>query len=119
MVTPSGRQEDASPARAQPPIRWSRPHPVSVALVALWAVGAFIALFVPALLVSPGAETAPPRDVWTAFGFTVAGAIVMILASVVLWRRRDDAAVLIMGGIPAFATIVGGAILTASRLTGT
>jgi hypothetical protein len=119
MVTPSSRQqEDASPPRAQPPIRWPRPNPGSVALVALWAAGAFVALFVPAFLVSPTVETAPPRDVWTAFTLTVVGALIMILASALLWRRGRDASVLIMGAIPAFATIVGGAILTASKLTG-
>jgi hypothetical protein len=88
-------------------------------LVALWAVGAFVALFVPALIVSPMAQTAPSRNVWIAFTATIAGAAIMVAASVVLWRRRNDAAVLIMGGIPAFATIAGGVILTASRLTGT
>ena len=113
------RREDLEQPRAQPPIRWPRPDPVWLGYVALWAAGLFLALFVPALLVSPSARTAPPREVWTAFAATVAGSIVMIGAAALLWRRTRDAAPLIMGGIPAFATIAGGAILTASKLTGT
>jgi len=121
MVTPApgSREQEVAPDRAQPPIRWPHFDRASVGLVALWAVGGFVALFLPALLVSPAADTAPARDVWTAFAVTVAGALVMVGAATLLWRRKGDASVLVMGAVPAFATIAGGAILTASKLTGT
>jgi hypothetical protein len=120
MGTPTSsqaRQADV-PERAQPPIRWGRPSGASVALVGLWAVGAAVALFIPAMIVPPSVRTAPPDDVWTAFTITIVGSIVMLVASVLLSRRKKDPAFLIMGGVPATVTIVGAAILAASKLTG-
>jgi len=102
----------------QPPIRWPHPSGFGLAMVALWAAGLLLALLVPMSLVPLSVKQAPPADVWTAFAVTLAGAFVMIAASVVLWRRVNDAAVLIMGAIPGFSCIVGGVILTASKLTG-
>ena len=127
MVTPtSGRRErrDAAapapaPERAQAPIRWPHPSLAEVGLVALWVAGLALALFVPALIVSPGVRFAPPRDVWTAFTVTVAGALLMLVAASLLWRRTHDYAYMIMGGVPAATTIIGAAILAASKLTGT
>jgi hypothetical protein len=120
MVTPASsrtRQEDA-PERAQPPIRWARPAGDTLGLIALWAVGAAVALAIPALIVPPSVRTAPPHDVWTAFAITIAGALIMLVAAVVLARRKQDPAWMIMGAIPASITIVGAAILAASKLTG-
>ena len=122
MVTPASsnqRREDAGEVRAQAPIRWPHPTGAAVALVALWIVGLALALFVPAAIVSPMARTAPSGHVWTAFAVTILGSAVMIGAASLLWRRTGDAAFFIMGAVPAFATIAGGAIFAASKLTGT
>jgi hypothetical protein len=122
MVTPasSSRQPEASPDdRAQPPIRWPHPDRESLGLVLLWAVGLFLALFVPALFVAPTATKPPAADVWKAFASTLVGALVMLGAAGILWRRKADASVLLMGAVPAFACVAGGIILTAAKLTGT
>jgi hypothetical protein len=121
MVTPASSRtprEDAHEERAQPPIRWARPAGDTLALVGLWAVGLIVALFIPAAIVPPSVRTAPERDVWIAFTITIVGAFVMIVAALILYRRKQDAAWLIMGGVPATVTIVGAAILAASKLTG-
>ena len=121
MVTPasdSRPRDDASETRAQAPIRWPHFNATSVGLALLWAVGVFVAIFVPAFIVSPSVRTAPPRDVWTAFTATIVGALVMIFASSMLWRRSRDVGFFIIGSVPAFAGIVGGAIFAASKLSG-
>jgi hypothetical protein len=122
MVTPassSRSQEDVTEDRAQPPIRWPHPTLAHAGLVALWGVGVFVAIFVPAFIVSPGARTAPSGDVWLAFGTTVVGAGIMILAASLLWRRTRDVAYFVMGAVPAFAGLAGGAIFAAAKLSGT
>jgi len=122
MVTPapsSQQREDDNQTRAQPPIRWPHPSAVSLGLVALWAAGVFVAIFVPALIVPPSVRTAPANEVWTAFTLTIVGAGLMILSSTLLWRRTRDVSFFIMGAVPAFAGIAGGAIFAAAKLTGT
>jgi hypothetical protein len=121
MVTPtsSSQQEDSPVDRAQPPFRWPHPDTRTVGIVLVWAVGLFVALFVPALFVAPTATKPPSADVWKAFSSTIIGALIMLGAAGVLWRRRADSSVLLMGAVPAFATIAGGVILTAAKLTGT
>ena len=61
MVTPasdSRPRDDASETRAQAPIRWPHFNATSVGLALLWAVGVFVAIFVPAFIVSPSVRTA-------------------------------------------------------------
>ena len=62
-AAPAGTTE-----RAQAPIRWPRPDAVGVVLILLWVIGVVFALFVPALIVSPGEEVAPTEDVVWALG---------------------------------------------------
>jgi hypothetical protein len=112
------RRPDGSTERAQPPIRWPRPDRSWLGLFAVWVVGLVVALFIPASIVTPGAKNPPSGDVWLAFSATLVGAAIMIAVSFLFWRRKGDASVLIMGAIPAVATVVGGIILTASKLTG-
>ena len=119
MTPSSSHRERVAPERAQAPIRWSRPDAASVALVLLWAGGVVLALLVPAVIVSPSTVTAPHADVWKAFTASIVGSAVMIGAAFGLWLRRRDAAVLLMGAVPAFSCIVGGVVLTAAKLTGT
>ena len=119
MATPASTRSERhgdSDLRAQPPIRWPHPDRASLGLVALWAVGLVVALLVPAAFVSPTAVNPPAGDVLIAFGSTLLGATIMVWVSVVLWRRVKDAAVLVMGAVPAFACVAGGIILTAGKL---
>jgi hypothetical protein len=121
MVTPAaGNQprQDVAEERAQAPIRWPHPNSRDVSLVGLWAVGIFVALFLPALFVAPTAKNPPHGDVWLAFGSTVVGSLIMLGAASLLWRRKEDASVMLMGAVPAVSCIAGGVILTATKLTG-
>jgi hypothetical protein len=125
MVTPAppDRRRASLPDRgaddrAQAPIRWPHPDRSTVGLIALWAVGLLVALFLPALIVAPTVTHPPVGHVWLAFGSTVAGSLVMLGATGLLWRRRGDASVMLMGAVPAFACVAGGCILAASKLTG-
>ena len=72
----------------------------------------------PALIVGPGEQTAPAGQVWTAFACTVLGAIVMMLAAAVMYRHSGDWADAVWGVVPAVSVIVGGVILTATKLSG-
>lgn len=87
-------------------------------IAGVWAVGLLLALVVPALIVGPGERTAPEAQVWAAFSCTVAGAVVMLLAALALYRHSHDWADAVWGIVPAFSVIVGGVILTATKLTG-
>jgi hypothetical protein len=121
MVTPASggdQQRDLPQARAQAPIRWPHPDAPTLTLVAVWAVGIFVALFVPALFVAPTAQHPPTGRVWFAFGSTVLGSVIMLAASAVLWRRRADSSVLLMGVVPAVSCVAGGVILAATKVAG-
>ena len=120
MVTPASSRDPVRPIgdRAQAPIRWPHPDAPTLVMVGVWAVGVFVALFVPALFVAPTAKNPPTGDVVKAFGSTVVGALIMIGAATVLWRRKADSSVLLMGLVPAAACLVGGIILAASKLSG-
>lgn len=104
--------------RAQPPLRWPHPDGATLFLVGLWMAGVVVALFVPALIVPPGADTAAGGEVLMAFGSTVVGAMIMLVAGFGLYRRSHDATVLTLGVVPAVACIVGGLILAASKFYG-
>jgi len=59
MVTPAAgnqHRQDVAEERAQAPIRWPHPNSHDISLVGLWAVGIFVALFLPALFVAPTAN---------------------------------------------------------------
>ena len=101
--------------RAQPPIRWPRPDAATLRSVGVWVLGLIIALAVPALIVSPGAKSAPIGRVLTALAFTFIGAGVMLLASYGLWRRHRDPLVFVAGAVPAIACVAGGVIIAASK----
>ena len=121
MVTPAaGNQprQDVAEERAQAPIRWPHPGSHDLSLVGLWAVGIFVALFVPALFVAPTATHPAHARVFLAFGSTIVGSAIMLGAAALLWRRKADASVMLMGAVPAVSCIAGGIILTATKLTG-
>ncbi len=102
---------------AQPPLRWPHPDRTTLLLVGTWVLGVLTALFVPALVVAPGATSAPSDKVWLAFSITVVGALVMFACSVGLWRRSRESAVLVMGTVPSLTCLAGGVIMAATKLT--
>jgi hypothetical protein len=113
----------ASPAgtagRAQPPIRWPKPDATGVVLILLWLVGVAFALFVPALIVSPGKEVAPTEDVVWALISTVGGTLVMMTTAYILYRRTREVGFAVLGAVPAFSCLAMGIVLAATKLTGT
>jgi len=113
-AAPAGTAE-----RAQPPIRWPRPDAVGVVLILLWVVGVVFALFVPALIVSPGQQVAPTEDVVLALVSTVAGTLVMMVSAYVLYRRTREVGFAVLGAVPAFSCLAMGIVLAATKLTGT
>ena len=116
--TPGGSRQQVEDERAQPPIRWPHPSRKDLGLIALWAIGIFVALFVPALFVAPTAQHPPAADVWKAFASTVVGSAIMLGAAMTLWRQKADSSILLMGVVPAVSCIAGGFILAASKLAG-
>jgi hypothetical protein len=109
----SPRSED----RAQARLRWPHPDRASLLIVGVWVFGLVLALLVPALIVGPG-ETAPADEVWTAFTCTIIGATIMLGAAAALYRHSKDWADAVWGAVPATSVILGGVILTATKLTG-
>jgi hypothetical protein len=89
-----------------------------VTLIGVWVLGLVIALLFPALVVSPGATTAPTGEIIGALALTVSGAGVMMLAAFGLWRRNRDPYMSVLGGVPAIACIAGGIMLAATKLFG-
>jgi hypothetical protein len=117
----AGPAQNVGPAedeRAQAPIRWPRPDSFTLGLIAVWVVGLIIALAVPALIVPPTARHPSTGQTWFAFAFTLLGALIMLTASVVQYRRKHDPSVFTLGGVSAVAVILGGIILVATKLSG-
>jgi uncharacterized membrane protein YcjF (UPF0283 family) len=117
----AGSAHDVGPAeeeRAQAPIRWPHPDRFTLGLIAVWVVGLIIALAVPATIVPPTARHPSTGQTWFAFAFTLLGALIMLAASIVQYRRSRDASVFTFGGVSAIAVIVGGIILVATKLGG-
>jgi hypothetical protein len=113
-AAPAGNTE-----RAQPPIRWPRPDAVGVVLILLWIAGVVFALFVPALIVSPGKEVAPTEDVVWALVSTIVGTLVMMVTAYILYRRTREVGFAVLGAVPAFSCLAMGIVLAATKLTGT
>ena len=117
----AGPAHDVGPTgenRAQAPIRWPRPDRGSVLLGVIWVVGLLIALAVPALIVPPSATNPDVGRTWFAFLFTVIGAGIMIVVSLLQFRRKRDGAILTLGSVSAIAVFLGGIILVATKLGG-
>src|SRR3954453_18861646 len=117
----AGPAHDVGPTaegRAQAPIRWPRPDRFTVLLAVVWVVGLVIALAVPATIVPPNAQHPSPGQTWLAFLFTLLGATIMLVCSIVQYRRKRDGSVLTLGGVSAVAVVLGGIILVATKLGG-
>jgi uncharacterized membrane protein SirB2 len=117
----AGPAQNVGPAeeeRAQAPIRWPRPDGFTLAMIVLWVVGLIIALAVPALIVPPTARHPSVGQTWFAFAFTLLGALIMLAASTLHYRRERDTSVLTLATVSAIAVVVGGIILVATKLGG-
>ena len=114
----AGPAHDVGPNRAQAPIRWPRPDPGSVVVGAIWVIGLLIALVVPALIVPPSETKPDVGRTWFAFLFTVIGAGIMLLMSMVQFRRKRDGTILTLGSVSAISVFLGGIILVATKLGG-
>jgi hypothetical protein len=101
--------------RAQAPIRWPRPDGRTLTLIGLWFVGLLVALALPATIVPPSAPTAAAGELWLAFGITVVGVAVMLVAATGLWRRHREPIILVMVATPAISCLLGGIILVATK----
>ncbi len=112
----SGSNAPQNSPRAQAAIRWPRPDRAALSLIALWVIGLLVALALPALVVAPGAQTAPVGRIWLAFAVTAVGAALMLAAVLALYRRARDASVLTLGVVPAIAVITGGIILAVTKI---
>src|SRR3954471_8220906 len=117
----AGPAHDVGPTgqnRAQAPIRWPRPDAGSVVLAAIWVIGLLIALAVPALIVPPNATHPDVGRTWFAFLFTVIGAGIMLVVSLLQFRRNRDGTILTFGSVSAIAVLLGGIVLVATKLGG-
>jgi drug/metabolite transporter (DMT)-like permease len=117
----AGPAQNVGPAeeeRAQAPIRWPRPDGFTLGMIALWVVGLVIALAVPATIVSPTARHPSAGQTWFAFAFTLVGALIMLVASTLHYRRERDTSVVTLATVSAIAVVVGGIILVATKLGG-
>jgi hypothetical protein len=107
-----------SQPRANAPIRWPHPGWPVLSLIGIWVLGLLLAVGVPALIVSPGAQHAPNADVFLAFGCTLAGALVMTGVGLAFLRRHEDPVATAFGIVPAIAVTVCGLIMMATKLPG-
>jgi hypothetical protein len=117
----AGPAHDLGPSsenRAQAPIRWPRPDRGSIVLGAIWVVGLLVALAVPALIVPPNATNPDVGRTWFAFLFTVIGAGIMLVVSLLQFLRKRDGSILTVGSVAAVSVFLGGIILVATKLGG-
>lgn len=106
---------DPEPVMA--PVRWPHPGRAVLVLIGVWMVGLALAVVVPALIVPPGAATAPTGDVLLALVSTVVGAAVMIGVGLVFLRRHEDPVATAFGVVPGVTLIAGGLIMAATKLS--
>lgn len=110
-----GSAEQAGERRIAP-IRWPRPSFGGLATFALWLGGAAFGLVAPALLVSPTSDGASTGRLLSAFGLTVVGVLIMVVACVVAFRRGRDGAIIIFAVIPTGVLLAGGMMLLGTKL---
>ncbi len=100
-----------------PPINPSgKPSRANVVSLIVIAVGYLIGLGAPSLVVSPSQPSAPLRSVLLAFGLTLLGVTIALVAGMLAYRRTRDYGWLIATGVPAVTLVAGGAILAATKV---
>jgi hypothetical protein len=119
----AARQQSGS---QQPlPLRYNNPavhrigwHKDSLVALAVVGLGYLIGLLGPALVVPPGAKSAPRDRIAVAFSITVLGVIIAMVTASRAYRRRRNWSWLVIGSVPAISLLVGGAILAATKAGG-
>ncbi|MFP5347722.1 MAG: hypothetical protein ACLGIA_11940 [Actinomycetes bacterium] len=102
--------------RAVAPVKWPHPGWPTLAMIGIWVVGMFIAVFVPALIVPPTEVGAPGSKVLLAFLATVVGAIVMAVVGSILHKWHNAPLAWSFGLVPAVAVVIGGMIIAMTKL---
>ena len=88
------------------------------AAAALWLGGAAFATVAPAFVVHPTDDTASPAALAGAFGLTVVGVLVMVVACLVIYRRERNSGALILAVVPTGVLLAGGVMLLGTKLFG-
>ena len=114
-----------SGSQQPPPLRYYNPavhrigwHKDSLVHLVVVGFGYLLGLLGPALVVPPGAATAPRSRIAVAFSITVLGVIIAMVTSSLAYRRRRNWSWLVIGIVPAISLLVGGAILAATKAGG-
>ncbi len=111
-TSPRATERHSPPDRG--PIRKLVLNPASVALFLLFLGGTVLATIVPATIAPPGDIDGATLDAaWQAFGISVAGLLIMAVASGFLYARTKEIAMLILAIAPTTAGFVGAVVLLA------
>ncbi len=114
--TSSEKDPEAPVARSIAPMRWPKPSGGGLGLFALWVFGGLVGAIAPAFVVSPADTTASTSALLGAFGLTVLGVLIMVVACVLLYRRGRDGAVIILAVVPTGVLLAGGMMLLGTKL---
>lgn len=88
-----------------------------VTAMSVWLLGLLIAAVVPALLVSPAADTNPSGTALVvALSATVVGSLVMVLSAYLLYRRTGSIGAALIAFVPSFVLVVFGVLTTTITL---
>ncbi|WP_337060436.1 hypothetical protein [Kineococcus sp. G2] len=103
--------------RAVAPVRWSRPSTGTVVALVVWLVGLVVGALVPALLLGfDPYQSASGTQVAIAMGFTVLGALIMVLSAYLLYRKSGSIGAAILAFVPSFVLVVLGVLMATTKL---
>ncbi len=112
------RREVAPGERHTAPFRKPQLSGSTLGLVALWLGGVAFGTVAPAFVVPPTQDSASTSALLTAFGLTVVGVLIMVLACLLLYRRAREGAVLVFAVVPTGVLLAGGMMLLGTKLFG-
>ncbi len=105
--------------RRNPPINAAGPPTrASKTSIVVIGVGYLVGLAIPPFIVSPGQLNASTGSVLLAFGFTLLGVAIVLVAGALALKRTRNFAWLIITAVPSVAIVAGGAILAGTKLSG-
>jgi hypothetical protein len=114
------------PEKSEAPLPMRRPNPpinpagkpttATLLTLVVIGVGFLIGMAAPSLIVSPMQRTATLNAILTAFGFTLLGAGIALVAGLLAFRRDRNWAWLIITGVPTVVLVTGGAVLAATKV---
>ena len=113
--TPPSREVEPG-ERHTAPFRRPEVSGSTLGLVALWLGGAAFGAVAPAFVVPPTEESASTGALLAAFGLTVVGVVVMVLACLLFYRRARERAVLVFAIVPTGVLLAGGMMLLGTKL---